>query len=112
MNVAVKDEYIAPDSTLAFMLNYWHGWWRFMWHWHAESKGIVLPDLRMAWAHRKYCDGSWDKIGFSFTVWRCTVTFNCVSMKKNVAHYREMFADDIWPTVVLDDVLDCEVIDD
>lgn len=111
MTVAVlEDEYIAADSSLAFMLNYWHGWWRLMWHWHKENKGIALPNLRTIWAHRRYCDDSWDKIGFSFTAWRLSLCFACGSIKKQRLRYREMFKDDIWPSVVLDDPLDADVI--
>lgn len=110
MTVAVTDEYIAPDSDLGFMLNYWHGWWRFAWHWHSESKGIVWPDLRMAWQHRQYCDGSWDKIGCGVTFWRLSICFSCEPLSKSNARAREMFPDDIWPTLI-EEILDAEVVE-
>lgn len=84
---------MSEQSTLDFMLNYWHGWWRFMWHWHETNKGFHLPDLKMMMAHRKYCDGSWDKIGFSVTLWRLTVSFNCQTIEASRAQYRKMFAE-------------------
>lgn len=108
--VTTETEYIAPDSALAFMLNYWHGWWRFMWHWDKKSHGVAWPDLKTVWAHRKYCDESWDKIGIVFTIGHLSLCFSCHTMKQAASRYREMLPDDIWPTIVLDDPLDAEII--
>lgn len=106
----VDDEFIAPDSVLAHMLA-WRGWWRFMWRWNDRGAGLHLDSLRMILAHRKYCDAKcWDKIGFCVRVWRLSFCFSCETIDESRARDREMFASDIWPTVVLEDILDAEEI--
>jgi len=108
----IEEPEVNPDETLTFMLNYWHGWWRFMWHWHDENKGLHFPDLKMTWAHRKYCEDSWDKIGFSFTFWRLSLCFSCSSIKKSRALYRKMFPVDpvLSNAIIIEDSLDAEII--
>ena len=103
MTLVTTNEYIVPGSTLDFMLNYHHGWWRFFWHWHSENKGFHLPNLKTMWEHRKYCEDSWDKIGFGFTVWRLSFCFSCSTHAQASARYRKMFPDDILPIHALDD---------
>ena len=111
--VIESDEYVASDSSLAFMLNYWCGWWRIIWHWHDKSVGLTLPSLRMVLAHRKYCEAKCrDKIGFSFALWRLSICFNCETIEEMHARHRAMFSDDIWPVVILEDILDAEYIED
>lgn len=101
------DEYIAPDSPIY----YWHGWWRFMWHWHEKNVGLLLPSLKMSLAHRKYCDSkSWDKFGLSISLWRLSVCFSCNTIEESRAYHRRLFKDDIWPTIIVEDPLDADEV--
>jgi len=107
MNTVVADEYIAPDSSLAFMLNYWHGRKRLLWHWGDKNLGLHIGLPHRHIAPFVEC-GRWS---WSFWAYRFAFCFSCEPIEESNARYREMFKDDIWPTRIYEDILDAEVIE-
>lgn len=109
MPVVSTEEYVAPDSTLAFMLGYWRGWWRIIWHW---SKNPLPFKVEIGRHDHPYAECG--KRFASIHIWRLMILFNCETIKHSRAYYREMFKDDIrtdtWPDLVVYDILDADEI--
>jgi len=102
------DEYIAPDSDLASAMNYWRGWWRFFWRWNSKSVGFEITLPRRHIAPYVEC-GKW---AWTFCCWRLTFVFSCDTHAEAEALNRKMFVADIWPTIILEDVLDAEYLNE